>query len=187
MTTEAPSRIEQTNGDLRTVQLIRRGLAASPELADGLRMTIAMGFAVAVGRLVIPVLIERTIDNGIGMADGTGADSVDMGYIVRSAILAGAVILASAVISWRAQRRLVRQAELAITNLRIRTFDRIHRFSIADHNETRKGLLVSRVTSDAETLARFAQWGLYVWSIDPVMMVGIGLVLAFYSWQLALW
>ena len=75
---------------------------------------------------------------------------------------------------------------MAITNLRITTFDRIHRFSIADHNETRKGVLVSRVTSDAETLARFAQWGLYVWSIDPIMMLGVMIVLAYYSWQLAL-
>ncbi len=188
---------EQGASDLRAIQLIRRGLAASPELADGLRMTIAMGFAVAIGRLVIPVLIERTIDNGIGGTSGmdaaatdsvigTAAGAVDIGYVIRSAALAAVVILTSALISWRAQRRLVRQAELAITNLRIRTFDHIHRFSIADHNETRKGLLVSRVTSDAETLARFAQWGLYVWSIDPVMMLGIGLVLAYYSWQLAL-
>ncbi|MDH3299718.1 MAG: ABC transporter ATP-binding protein/permease [Acidimicrobiia bacterium] len=195
MTTAATPGQEKATGDLRTVQLIRRGLAASPELADGLRMTIAMGFAVAIGRLVIPVLIEQTIDNGIGVAAGgdangaaagTVVNTVDMGYVVRSAVLAAIIILVSAVISWRAQRRLVRQAELAITNLRIRTFDRIHRFSIADHNETRKGLLVSRVTSDAETLARFAQWGLYVWSIDPVMMLGVLLVLAYYSWQLAL-
>ncbi len=188
MTTVGETATGRANTDLRAVDLIRRGLVASPELVDGLRMTIGMGFAVAVGRLVIPVLIERTIDNGIGVSGDPGAvaGDVDMGYIVRSAILAAVVILASAVISWRAQRRLVRQAELAITNLRIRTFDRIHRFSIADHNETRKGLLVSRVTSDAETLARFAQWGLYVWSIDPVMMIGILAVLAYYSWQLAL-
>ena len=172
--------------ELRALQLIRRGLAASPELVDGLKMTIAMGFAVAIGRLVIPVLIEQTIDNGIGGSGDGGTGAVDLGYIIRSALLATAVIVTSAVISWRAQRRLVRQAELAIANLRIRTFDRIHRFSIADHNETRKGLLVSRVTSDAETLARFAQWGMYVWSIDPVMMIGILAVLAYYSWQLAL-
>ncbi len=186
MTTTTDTGLDRAETDLRAVQLIRRGIAASPELADGLRMTIAMGFAVAIGRLAIPVLIERTIDNGITADGGVGADVVDMGYILRSAAFAALVIVAAAIISWRVQRRLVRQAELAITNLRIRTFDRIHRFSIADHNETRKGLLVSRVTSDAETLARFAQWGMYVWSIDPVMMLGIGLVLAYYSWQLAL-
>ena len=180
--------------ELRALALIRRGLATSPELVDGLRMTIAMGFAVAIGRLVIPILIERTIDNGITAVDagdaaastGAATDIVDMTYVGRSAMVAAAVIMVSAVISWLAQRRLVRQAELAITNLRITTFDRIHRFSIADHNETRKGVLVSRVTSDAETLARFAQWGLYVWSIDPIMMLGIMAVLAYYSWQLAL-
>ncbi len=191
MTTPGESPTTDGAEDLKAIRLIRRGLAASPELVDGLRTTIAMGFGVAIGRLVIPVLIEQTIDNGIavdeaGTASGATTGVVDLSYVARSAVIAFLVILASAIVSWRAQRRLVRQAELAITNLRIRTFDRIHRFSIADHNETRKGLLVSRVTSDAETLARFAQWGMYVWSIDPVMMLGILAVLTYYSWQLAL-
>jgi len=176
---------QDSDTELRALDLIRRGLAASPELRDGIRMTLAMGFTVALGRLVIPILIERTIDNGV-TTDESGAGSADIGYVVRAGVLAALVILVGAGISWVVQRRLVRQAELAIANLRTQTFNRIHQFSIADHSETRKGLLVSRVTSDPETLARFAQWGLYIWSIQPVVLVGVMGVLAFYSWQLAL-
>ncbi len=171
--------------DLRAISLIRRGLAASPELIDGLRMTILMGLAVAAGRLAIPILIERTMENGIGIS-GSGAGDVNLSYVIRAGLLAMLIILASSLVSWVVQRRLVVQAELAIANLRTRTFNRIHQFSVADHNETRKGLLVSRVTSDPETLARFAQWGLYVWSIHPIVLTGVFAVLAFYSWQLAL-
>ncbi|MDH3294101.1 MAG: ABC transporter ATP-binding protein/permease [Acidimicrobiia bacterium] len=180
---------DSADAELRAVALIRRGLQASPELRDGLRTTLAMGFTVALGRLVIPVLIERTIDHGIGPGSGGGTAAeggVDVGYVLRAAAIAAVVIVAGAGISWLVQRRLVLQAELAIANLRVRTFNRIHQFSIADHNDTRKGLLVSRVTSDPETLARFAQWGLYIWSIQPVVVFGVLLVLAFYSWQLAL-
>ena len=48
------------------------------------------------------------------------------------------------------------------------------------------GVLVARVTSDAEALARFAQWGMYSWTVNPALIVGILAVLAFYSWQLTL-
>ena len=183
MTATEAGTLDELDGasDLSAVRLVRRGLQASPELRQGLSMTLAMGIAVAIGRLVIPILIERTIDSGI-----RPDDSVDFGYITVASIIAGAVILASGILSWRAQLRLVQQAELAIANLTIRTFERIHQFSVADHNETRKGVLVSRVTSDAETLARFARWGLFIWSIQPIVLFGILAVLAYYSWQLAL-
>lgn len=171
--------------DLRAVDLVRRGLRASPELLDGLKATVAMGFAVALGRLSIPILVERSINNGVAERPD-GGFTVDFGYIARIGAVVTVVILAGAVVGYMAQRRLVRQAETAIANLRVKTFERIHHFSMADHNETRKGILVSRVTSDAESLARFAQWGLYIWSIQPIVALGILIVLAWYSWQLAL-
>src|SRR4051794_26088955 len=45
--------------------ILRRGLAASPELRAGLR--VSMGFAVitALGRLIVPVLIQQILDHGI--------------------------------------------------------------------------------------------------------------------------
>ena len=47
-------------------------------------------------------------------------------------------------------------------------------------------MLVARVTSDCEALARFAQWGLYSWAINPVLILGTLATLAWYSWPLAL-
>ena len=53
------------------------------------------------------------------------------------------------------------RSEEALYGLRVRLFEHIHRLSLADHSEERKGALVARVTSDVETLAsssRGARW-----------------------------
>lgn len=161
--------------------VLRRGISASPELRDGLVATVFMGLAVAVGRLTVPVIIQQALDADIE-ADG----SIDTGAVVASATIAGLVIIAAAIVGWLTQRRLVDRAEAAIANLRTRVFDHIHRLSVADHNDTKRGVLVSRVTSDAEALARFAQWGLYSWTVNPAVIAGVLIVLAFYSWQLTI-
>jgi len=161
--------------------VLRRGIAASPELRRGLAVTVAMGLAIAVSKLTIPVIIQRAFDDG-READGT----LDVAYVASLAALAAAVIVTAAFVALVAHRRLVARAEAAIANLRIVAFQRVHELSIADHNETRRGVLVARVTSDAEALARFAQWGLFAWSIHPIVIFGSLIVLAVYSWPIAL-
>ena len=48
----------------------------------------------------------------------------------------------------------------------MRLIGHIHQLSLADHNDERRGALVSRVTSDIETLAQFFQWGGLAWLVD---------------------
>ncbi|MGH1488997.1 MAG: ABC transporter ATP-binding protein [Acidimicrobiales bacterium] len=171
----------RTGATTGAIQILRRGLRASPELRQGLIVTALMGLAVAVGRLTVPVIIQLALDIE-PRADG----SVDTATIMTMAGMALLVIAAAAVTSWWTQRRLIERAELAIANLRVRAFNHIHALSVADHNDTKRGVLVARVTSDAEALARFAQWGLFSWTVNPALITGILLVLAVYSWQLAL-
>lgn len=167
--------------ELRALQLIRRGLAVSPELRDGLVATVLLGIAVAASRLAVPVVVELAIDDGV---DESG--SVNFSFIFAIAAVALATVAAGWGCSYWAERRLAQRAATAIANLRIATFDRIHAFSMSDLNESRRGVLVSRVTSDAEQLSRFAQWGMFVWAVEPVVIVGIVTAMAFYSWQLTL-
>ncbi len=82
--------------------------------------------------------------------------------------------------------RLVQSAEQMLCNLRVKAFTHIHRLSIADHNESKRGELTARVTSDVETIARFAQWGGVAWIVDSVIIVGTLAVMAVYSWQLTI-
>ena len=134
--------------DLPTTQggaiaILRRGLATSPELTVGLRATVFMGLGVAVSRLMIPVLLQRAIDRGI-LAD----DGVDTGIVVRSAALIAIVVLVASTVSYLTTRRLVWASEHTLAGLRRRAFRKVHELSIADHNETRRGVLLARVTSD---------------------------------------
>lgn len=173
------------------MSVLRRGIAASPDLREGLKAVVGMGLLIAAGRLVIPVLVERALSQGMFEADaaergGPGGVDVDIGLVIGYCLGALVLIVASAAGTVIMQRQLVRRAERGITSLRQQAFAAVHRLSTADHNETRRGVLVARVTSDAESLARFAQWGLYSWSIYPMVIVGSMLVIAAYSWQLAL-
>ncbi len=178
---------EVPDGALR---VLRRGLQATPELRRGLRAVVVLGLLIAAGRLAIPVLVERALSQGMTeletAVDGTTNVQVDIGLVVRLALLTLAVVIGAALGTMFVQRRLVTQAELGIANLRQQAFEKIHRLSIADHNETRRGVLVARVTSDAESLARFAQWGLYAWAVQPMLILGTFAVLTVYSWQIAL-
>jgi ABC-type multidrug transport system fused ATPase/permease subunit len=68
----------------------------------------------------------------------------------------------------------------------MRAFSHVHKLSIAEHSEQRRGALVARVTSDIETLAQFTEWGAVAWIVDSVMIAGTFLVMAVYDWRLAL-
>jgi putative ABC transport system ATP-binding protein len=162
--------------------VIRRGIRASPPLRRGLGLTAAMGVSVALGQLAVPVLIQQALDSG-GL---TEANEVDIDAVTRLvAIVVGIVVLA-AFANWRTQRRLVRRAEETLYHLRTTAFAKVHRLSVADHNDTSKGLLLARVSSDVEALAQFVNWGFFIWVTNPVLVLGMFSVLAYYSAPLAL-
>jgi len=166
--------------DEGAVAVLRRGLRATPAARQGLWATFFMGVSIAIGKLTVPVLMQRALDDGV-LGNEVRPDVV-AGYVVVAALVA----VAAAVVSWLTQRRLVSRAQTALASLRNQAFAKVHRLSIADYNETRRGVLVARVTSDAETLSRFVQWGLYSWTVNPTVVLGIFGVLFWYSWQIAL-
>lgn len=170
--------VTETGGALA---VLRRGLAASPELRVGFRLTVVMAVITAVGRIIIPVLIQQVLDKGV-----LGSDGFDVAFTFGACGLALAVTAGVTVLGRATYVRLVNAAETTLRNLRVRTFAHIHSLSVADHNEAKRGVLTARVTSDIETLARFAQWGAIAWIVNTVVIVGVLAVMAVYSWQLAL-
>ncbi len=163
------------------IAVLRRGIQASPELRVGFRITVLMAVINAVGRIIIPVLIQQILDKGILTDGGFNAT-----FTLSACGLAFAVTIGVTVLGRSTYIRLVTAAETTLRNLRVRAFAHIHSLSVADHNEAKRGVLTSRVTSDIETIARFAQWGAIAWIVDSVVIVGVLLVMAVYSWQLAL-
>ncbi|MDQ1535018.1 MAG: ATP-binding cassette, subfamily bacterial [Actinomycetota bacterium] len=166
---------------LGAIAVVRRGLGVSPELRRGIRVSFGFAIAASIGKLTVPILVQQVLQRGI--LDPNGFRPV---YVYSAAALATGVIALALWLSRIAYIRLVHAAEDTLYGLRVRVFEHIHRLSLADHNETKKGIFVSRVTSDIETLARFAQWGAVAWVVDGTLIVGTLLVMFIYSWQLAL-
>ena len=165
------------------VHTIRAGIAQAPALGRGLAITFLLALLGAAGRASLPIVIQLAIDNGLDTGSGGGSVRVD--YIVRLCAIAAAIIIAAAVCQRMAVYRLGTAAEEGLYGLRVRLFDHIHRLSLADHNEERRGALVARVTSDIETLTMFFAWGGLAWMLDLSLMFVVACVMLAYDWVLA--
>ena len=178
---EAATLLDDETPSIGALAVMTRGIKVSPELRAGLAITVVMALTAAVGRLIVPILVQLVLDNGVLSDDG-----YDGAYVWTVSLAALAVVLLVAAASRVALIRLVDMAETVLMNLRVRVFEHIHHLSLADHTESRRGVLVARVTSDVETLARFTQWGLISWIIDTAIIVGTIAVMLWYSWPLTL-
>ena len=161
------------------VETIGRGVRAAPALRTGFGVTLALAMMGAGGRVVIPILVQQSIDRGFTPA------GVRVDLITTMALVAFFVIVIATWAQRTAVARLGRRSEEALYALRVRLFEHIHRLSVADHNEERKGALVARVTSDVETLAQFFQWGGLAWLLDGTLMLLVAGVMLAYDWVLA--
>jgi putative ABC transport system ATP-binding protein len=168
-------------GQVKALAVLRRGLSMSPELSAGAKVTVAMALTMAIGRLTVPILVQQIIDRGIESDSGFRP-----GFVYGACALAAVVVIAVMLLARLTYLRLVRNAEDALLALRVRAFDHIHRLSLADHNDTRRGVLTARVTSDVESLAQFLQWGAIAWVVNGAIILGTVIAMAVYSWPLLL-
>ena len=170
---------EPTNrfGSART---IGRGMRVAPALSSGIALTLLFAFIGTGARLVIPILIQLSIDNGLQVGN------IRVSYIAWLGLIGSGFILISSASLRVATKRLGTRAEEGLFTLRIKLFDHIHRLSLADHNEEKRGALVSRVTSDIETLTMFFSWGGLSLLLDGSQMIAVACVMLAYDWRLAL-
>lgn len=167
--------------DAGAVEVLRRGLRVTPELRQGIALTLAMAVVTAAGKLAVPILIQQILDRGV-----LGEAGFRNGFVYAACAVTTVVVLGLYLVGRGTYLRLVRAAEASLLALRVRAFDHIHRLSIAEHNEQRRGALVARVTSDIETLAQFMEWGGVAWIVDSVLIAATFVVMAAYDWRLAL-
>jgi putative ABC transport system ATP-binding protein len=163
----------------RTSAVLRRGLRESPELRTGLGFTLILSFAVIVATLVVPILIQKIFDDGF---DG----GFQAGYVYSICGIALALVTGSYLAGRAAGRRLVTASEQALANLRVRTFAHIHELSVAEQTKEKRGIFVSRVTADVDSLAEFTEWGGIAWLISAAQIAGALLLMLVYSWQLTI-
>jgi ATP-binding cassette subfamily B protein len=161
------------------ISILRRGLAATPQLRHGVRSSIGLALVSAAGKLIVPLTLRQIIDQGfVGGFRPT--------YVYTAAGLAAVAVIVVVLLTRVTYSRLVRSAQDTLYGLRVKVFTHVHRLEIAHHNESKRGILVTRVTSDIETLAQFAQWGAISWIINGMIVVVTLVLMALSSWQLAL-
>jgi ATP-binding cassette, subfamily B, bacterial len=162
-------------------QILRRGLALSPALRDGLGLTLFLGAISTIGAASVPVVLQKTIDEGL-----LGSGGIDRGTVWTYALLAGGVVLLTAIAAYWMKVRLYRASENGLAELRVKAFRHVHDLPVLTQDTERRGALVSRVTSDVDQVSLFLQFSglLMVISLGQIAVATV--IMAVYSWQLTI-
>lgn len=169
-------------GRVTGIAIIRRGLSLSPAIKDGIGLTILLAILSTVGSSVIPILIQKTVDSGLG----DGGRSTTVSDIAGFLLIAGVIIAITAVISYWMRVRLFVASETGLAQMRVDAFRHVHDLSMLTQNSERRGVLVSRVTSDIDQVSLFLQnTGIQI-VVSLGQMVVATIIMAYYSWQLTI-
>jgi putative ABC transport system ATP-binding protein len=170
------------NDRVAGIAIIRRGLSLSPAIKDGIGLTILLAILSTVGSSVIPILIQKTVDSGLGDAGRSTTVSDVAGYL----LIAGLIIAVTAGISYSMRVRLFVASETGLAQMRVDAFRHVHDLSMLTQNSERRGVLVSRVTSDIDQVSLFLQnTGIQI-VVSLGQMVVATIIMAYYSWQLTI-
>lgn len=125
-----------------------------------------------------PFFVKYGIDQGITEGDGRALNIAVIGYV--------AVAVASYFV-YRVQVLILgRVGEGFLRDLRIRVFDHLQRLSMPFYDREKAGVIVSRMTSDVDSLAELVQFGLLMFLMNTLLLIFSVVVLAIVSWQLIL-
>jgi ATP-binding cassette, subfamily B, bacterial len=160
---------------------LRRGLQISPEITRGLGVTLALALVSTIGRIVVPVTVQQTLDGGI-----RGSGGPRPGFVLAMVGLAALGVLVTAVCAYLTNVRIFRATEAGLATLRTAAFRHVHDLSVLSQNAERRGALVARVTTDVDTISTFVQFGGLLLVLSAGQLLVATVLMAVYSWQLAL-
>ncbi|EON23480.1 ABC transporter-like protein [Nocardioides sp. CF8] len=160
---------------------IRRGVAISPELREGLGVTLVLAVVASCGQVVVPIAVQQTLDKGLN-----GPDGPRLSYVVWLGIAAALAIVVTSLASYFMTKRLFTTSERGLATLRIKAFRHVHDLPLLTQNTERRGALVSRVTSDVDQVSQFLVFGglIFVVSVGQILVATV--IMVIYSWELAL-
>lgn len=165
---------------MRTSQALARSFGVAPALRRGLVVTLGLVLVSAALQVVVPVVLQLIIDNEI-----LGSGDVDTAAVLRRGGFAIVAVLLALIARFVSLRRLVRSSSSGLSQLRITTFDHLHKLSIIELQSERRGALVARVTSDIETIQHWMEWGGIGMVLGFAQVLLAVLVMIYYQWQLA--
>jgi putative ABC transport system ATP-binding protein len=157
-------------------QTVRRGLVLSPEITRGGRITLALALVATLGRIVVPLAVQQTIDGGI-QADG----GPDVGRVAVLVGCAAVAVVLTGICAYAVNLRLFRSTEAGLMTLRVKAFRHVHDLSVLTQNAERRGSMVSRVTSDVDTISQFVQFGGLLLVLSIAQLAVATILMAIYS------
>ncbi|MGJ6966459.1 ABC transporter ATP-binding protein [Streptosporangium sp. G11] len=159
---------------------VRHGLSLTPEFRKGMAGTLALAVVATVGKIIVPIAVQQTIDTRLG------GGAPDVAYIRTAVLLCAAAVVFTALCAYLMNVRLYRATESSLATLRVRGFRHVHDLSVLTQNSERRGALVSRVTGDVDQISVFMQWGGLMIIIALGQLLVATVLMFVYSWQLAL-
>lgn len=144
----------------------------------------ALGFAGllilvdALSSLAIPLVIRDAIDHGVRTGGGR--------KLLVACVVAAVVVVVNGWAIWGENLVAGRAAERMLAALRIRVFAHVQRLGIDFHERVHSGTVLSRLTSDVDTLSELLQSGLLNAAMSVLMLGGMAVVLVTLSVPLAL-
>jgi putative ABC transport system ATP-binding protein len=164
-----------------TIRALSRAFLETEPLRKGIGLTIALAGLGTLIQLVVPVVVQQVIDNDL-LVEG----DVDVGSVIGKGAIAIVAMFAAFWVRRRALVRLAIASATGLSELRVRTFEHLHRLSILVTEAERRGALVARVTSDVASIQDFMDWGGVGLLIGVAQVVLAMIAMMFYRFDLAL-
>ena len=171
----------QYGGDYRIEdpgRLLRRAARLGRDLSrPALGALLATVLATA-ARLLGPLVVRRGVDQGIEAGDG--------GVVTTAALLFLALLGFQYVAQRVAQYAVAWVGERFLLKLRSAVFSHMMRLDLPFYDNAKTGVLVSRMTSDIESMTEFVNEGAVLALTNFLTAVGVAVAIGLLDWQLAL-
>jgi ATP-binding cassette, subfamily B, bacterial len=119
-----------------------------------------------------------------GINQGVARDSEAALWAASAAFLA--IALADWWVMWAQTRVMGRASERMLFALRVKLFAHLQRLGIDYFEREMAGRVMTRMTTDIDSLSQFLQTGLVTALVNAITLVGVAIALVFMDWQLAL-
>ncbi|MBT8213940.1 MAG: hypothetical protein KJP12_01865, partial [Acidimicrobiia bacterium] len=129
-------------------------------------------------RLLGPLAVRSGVDDGIQAGDRSAVTSAAIVFIVLLVIQYVAAAVSQYLVTWVGERYLL--------TLRSTVFRHLVSLDAAFFDRQKTGVLVSRMTSDVESLTEFVNEGAVMLFTNLLTAVGVAVALVFVDLQLAL-
>jgi len=164
-------------GRREATRLLRRTATALRPWAGEVVLGIVLIVVSVASLLAGPWLFRLAIDRGVSHRDGAALDLAAIGMIAAAVV---------AQLSSRAQLVVVnRVGEKFLRQLRVAVFDHLLAMSLGYFDREQTGRLVSRMTSDVDSMSDLVQIGLVMFIQNALLFVGTVVVLVVASPLLA--